>query len=385
MRIAHVSDCYLPRMGGIERQVHGLAVAQQAAGHDVRVITSTPTPAGVVLDDPVPVTRPGRPSARPGGIRYLASRNGRDAVRLGAFDVVHIHASTWSPLAYLAAQAACADGIPTVVTAHSLWSYATPVFRFADGLLGWRRWPIVWTAVSRYAAVSLQQVLGDHANVAVLPNAVAAADWRVQIRPRQPSRVVIASVMRLAARKRPLRFLDMMRALRAQLPDHLALEVQIVGDGPQRDDMQNYLRGHRMTGWVQLHGQLPPEGIREVFSDSDIYVSPARLESFGIAALEASTAGLPVVAFAATGVSDFVVNGQNGFLVDSDEHMVSTLAVLATSPALNAQVAAAAATGRSGLTWEHALKVCEASYATAVGLALDASASRPSDGSKPFS
>ena len=35
MRIAHVSDAFMPRLGGIERQVHDLALRQLAAGHEV--------------------------------------------------------------------------------------------------------------------------------------------------------------------------------------------------------------------------------------------------------------------------------------------------------------------------------------------------------------
>ncbi|HEY3605375.1 MAG TPA: hypothetical protein VGL04_11950, partial [Sporichthyaceae bacterium] len=46
LRIAHVTDFYLPRCGGIELQVRDLATRQVAAGHRVTVLTSTPRPAG---------------------------------------------------------------------------------------------------------------------------------------------------------------------------------------------------------------------------------------------------------------------------------------------------------------------------------------------------
>ena len=42
MRIVHVSDCYLPRLGGIEVQVRSIALAQQRRGDEVAVITATP-------------------------------------------------------------------------------------------------------------------------------------------------------------------------------------------------------------------------------------------------------------------------------------------------------------------------------------------------------
>ncbi len=44
LKIGLVSDCYVPRLGGIEMQVHDLARNLQLAGHEVVVITSTPGP-----------------------------------------------------------------------------------------------------------------------------------------------------------------------------------------------------------------------------------------------------------------------------------------------------------------------------------------------------
>ena len=58
--------------------------------------------------------------------------------------------------------------------------------------------------------------------------------------------------------------------------------------------------------------------LRDRYWHSDIYLTPARLEAFGIAALEARTAGLPVVARRDTGVGDFVVDGVNGLLGADD-------------------------------------------------------------------
>ena len=50
MRIAHVTDVYLPRLGGVELQVHDLAERQRAAGHETVVLTTTPGgPGGAVV------------------------------------------------------------------------------------------------------------------------------------------------------------------------------------------------------------------------------------------------------------------------------------------------------------------------------------------------
>ena len=67
MRIAHVTDCYLPRLGGIEMQVRDLATRQQQAGEDVEIITATPAIPGLGLDfsEPVRVHRMASGVARP--------------------------------------------------------------------------------------------------------------------------------------------------------------------------------------------------------------------------------------------------------------------------------------------------------------------------------
>jgi glycosyltransferase involved in cell wall biosynthesis len=361
MRIAHVTDCYLPRMGGIERQVEGLTRSQLAAGHDVEVITSVP-PDG--SGSAVPVIGPARGGGHPGSIRYQAAWRGRQAALDGGYDLVHLHASTFSPLAYLAAGATSNAGIPTVVTLHSLWSWATPIFRGFDLALDWRRWPITWTAVSEAAALSLAGVLRPRTAISVLPNGVQAELWRCQRQPRDPNRVVLVSVMRLAARKRPMQLLAMLRAARAQLPAELRIEVKIVGDGPKREAMTDYLHKHRMD-WVELTGQLDQPAIRQVFTDADIYLSPATLESFGIAALEARCAGLPVIACAGTGVSDFVSHAQNGLLVANDAEMIDAIISLVRSEQVRSALTAHNLDTESGFAWDSVLRSCARVYAAA--------------------
>ncbi|HUE61374.1 MAG TPA: glycosyltransferase, partial [Acidimicrobiales bacterium] len=84
MRIAHVSDCYLPRLGGIERQVHELAVRQQSAGHDVAVVTSAPGAEQGSAEEEcegVQVIAPRRlPGVNPSRVRWDRSLRGRRAV-----------------------------------------------------------------------------------------------------------------------------------------------------------------------------------------------------------------------------------------------------------------------------------------------------------------
>ena len=73
-----------------------------------------------------------------------------------------------------------------------------------------------------------------------------------------------------------------------------------------------------------------------LFRSSDIFVFPTRADSFGIAAVEASAAGLPVVAAQVGAIQEIVVNGETGFVIppDSPEALAQTLYRLIGDPEL---------------------------------------------------
>ncbi|WP_460371026.1 glycosyltransferase family 4 protein, partial [Actinocorallia lasiicapitis] len=108
-----MSDCFLPRLGGIEVQVDDLARAQRSVGHDVRIATATPGPAGSGVD---------RVGVRlPWGLPVLGSI--RSVLDSFDPDVVHIHTGVVSPFAWRAMREC--RGVPAVVTVHSLWGKPT--------------------------------------------------------------------------------------------------------------------------------------------------------------------------------------------------------------------------------------------------------------------
>lgn len=367
MRIAHVSDCYLPRVGGIERQIHDLAVRQHQHGHEVQIVTSVAGPA-LASVDAIAVHRPlPRPGDDPATIRYGWSPRGRRHVLDSGVDVVHVHASTFSPLAFATAAATARLGIPTVVTVHSLWAYASPAFRLADRAVRWREWPVTWSAVSSVAASPLRRILGPDVPVAVLPNGVDAEAWRTPSSARDPKRVVISSVGRLAPRKRPRHLLRILRHARAAIPHDIRFEAVLVGDGPLAASLRRYLARHDMTGWVRLVGTARPEQIRQIHAQSDFYVAPAILESFGIAALEARFAGLPVVAHRGTGIADFVLDGVEGMLVADDDEMMERIVALATSPETLGRMRLHNATTDPPVSWADTIRLSESLYEQAIG------------------
>jgi glycosyltransferase involved in cell wall biosynthesis len=88
----------------------------------------------------------------------------------------------------------------------------------------------------------------------------------------------------------------------------LGLPVKIVGDGRDRARLQA-----RAGRNVEFLGRLSDEALTELYAGCRAYLFPAE-EDFGIAPVEAQAAGRPVVAYAAGGALDTVVDGETGVL-----------------------------------------------------------------------
>jgi glycosyltransferase involved in cell wall biosynthesis len=366
LRIGVVSDCYVPRLGGIEMQAHDLARNLRLAGHEVVAVTPTPGPDEV---DGVRVRRMDVPLL-PFDIPFTPStfRMVTDLLVEERVDVAHIHGGIASPMAYAAARRCQALGIPTVVTVHCMWSYATPIFVALDRLTGWSRWPVVLSAVSDVAAQPIRRIAGADRSVLVLPNGIDDSAWRVERTPRDPSVVTLVSVMRLAPRKRPLQMLKMVRRVHRALPPDVRLRVVIIGDGPERPQLEKYLRTHGLGDVVQLVGRRTRDEIRGHFAEADVFVAPANLESFGIAALEARCAGLPVVAKERTGIREFVEHGREGLLATSDRDMVVQLTRIVRDRELRLVIAKNNRETSSPVDWSVVVQRNVAAYHEAISL-----------------
>lgn len=358
MRIVHVTDCYLPRTGGIETQVRSLALAQRDRGHDVRVVTASPGHDGVRsgpdLVDGIPVERiamslPGELPIHPRTRSLVAqSLRGRGA------DVVHVHAGVISPFAWGAVRAAHGLGVPTVVTVHSVWGpLARPAFRGSDALVRWTGWGVVLTAVSEAAAQPIRSALPRATRVGVLPNGIEPGDWR-DTRPRvarDAGMLRVVSVLRLAPRKRAGALLRAISRAAVLLQTDVSVTATIIGDGPERQRAQRL--AERLGVATDFTGRLTREAIKDRFRESDIFVQASVRESFGVAALEARTFGLPVIARLQTGTGDFVDSGVNGILAADDRGIADAIVRLGRDPRVLADMWDYNLDHLPDQTWDH--------------------------------
>lgn len=99
---------------------------------------------------------------------------------------------------------------------------------------------------------------------------------------------------------------------------HLAnlIEVVIIGDGPERGNLEKLVKKLKLEEKVVFLGRLNPEEVPSHLTMFDIYGAFSISESFGVSVLEASSCKIPVLANNVGGLKEVVVEGETGYLVE---------------------------------------------------------------------
>lgn len=339
MRVALVCDWFLPRQGGIELHLRDLALALRRRGVDASVVTTTRGPD--VVDD-VPVHRVPAALAPGAGFAFTprALSRLRDVIRAGRFDVVHAHASVVSPVAYAGAMAGAREGAASLVTFHSMLHRSSFLLGASEALFGWSRGRILLSAVSSVVAAQAAQWI-PNAAVCVLPNGIDVPWWRAAAhRPPPNDEILFVSAMRLSRKKRPERLVRAFASAVRFTAGSPKLRLVVAGDGPDRRSLRRLADSLDVGALVELPGHLDREQLRELYGRAHAFVLPSERESFGIAALEARAAGLPVIAMLASGARDFITRGVDGLLVRDEPELARAISRLAIEAPFRAYLSA---------------------------------------------
>lgn len=142
--------------------------------------------------------------------------------------------------------------------------------------------------------------------------------------------------------------------------DHDHCHLVIVGDGPAFAEVQQKLAGLPVT----FTGYLSGEALATAYACADIFAFPSMTETFGQVVLESMASGLPVVGVIAEGVCDLINDGRTGFLLDvqrlGDEEKIAgygaRLAQLATDAQLRNKMGLAALMEAQKRCWHDAME-----------------------------
>lgn len=287
-------------------------------------------------------------------LAYIAAgrRAIRRLVRREKYDVIHVH---WPvPHAIFGIAARGVTGAPMVTTYYGAeLRLAARSSLFTRLLRAGARESARNVAISRHTAADLARLTG--VTPAVIPYSTAFTP-HARSTTRDSREFTVLFVGRLVERKGIPVLLGAWA--RAGLPN---ARLVIVGDGPDRGALEARVAALGIEHSVEFRGRVSDTELATVYSTADLFVLPAVLdahgdtEGLGVVLLEAMASHVPVLASAAGGITDVVVDGESGMLVPPGDGaaLATALQRLQGDPELRARLAAGGvARVRDEFSWD---------------------------------
>lgn len=330
MRIGVV--CY-PTYGGSGIVATQLGVALAERGHEIHFLSYT-NPVRLLLFHPGiffhQVEVPPYPLFKyPPYDLALASKM-LEVCRDAQLDLLHVHyAIPHSISAYLTRQMLPGDGPRILTTLHGtdvVLVGADPSYR-AVTRFGLAQSDVV-VAVSRFLRNETIRLFGGPKNIRVIPNSVDVTAFHPSLRESARKRFAFGDekILLHASNFRPLKRVRDALLVFERVARRMPARLLFLGDGPERAPLEEEVRRLRLRDRVVFLGTQ--DDVAPVFAAADLFVFPSEFESFGLAALEALSCGVPVIATRAGGLPEVVRDGQDGYLRDVGD--VEALAEAAT-------------------------------------------------------
>ncbi|MCH8567784.1 MAG: glycosyltransferase family 4 protein [Balneolales bacterium] len=98
----------------------------------------------------------------------------------------------------------------------------------------------------------------------------------------------------------------------------IKISVDIYGEGKESKELQDLIAHFGLEEIVNLKGKVKPENVPGILRNAEIFVAPSREESYGVAILEASACGLPVVGSNVGGIPETIEDGVTGMLFETE-------------------------------------------------------------------
>lgn len=230
---------------------------------------------------------------------------------LGGVDVIHLHEIR--PLGFAAVLGATRHGVPLVTTEHSTEYHDTPP-------LGLERWKCRYVLgksssvlpVSRALERDLKEI-APTANYLIVPNVVDTSTFiPMDMSKTSPVKRLIHISLLNDSQKNVSGLLTAIACLKETRKD---FTLHIVGDGPDRIQLEILAKTLDLSDAVIFHGQVTDEDLRVLLKESHIFILNSNYETFGIVGIEALASGVPVISTRCGGPEDYI-DDSNGILID---------------------------------------------------------------------
>lgn len=321
MNILQLTIDYPPPLtGGLPRQVHCLSHAL-ATRHAVGVVASGPDrqdgPVRVFGADPLPGLLPSRDMTHLARINFGLAKALAKANAVGRWDLVHAHDWMVAPASVFAREVL---GVPVIASIHT--NAGSKLVGSEDDRLRRLDWEASLAAVSSLLlAVSApvrDAIARRYPDVPsrILPNGIDPSAFRIARVDREGDDHRLLFVGRLVPYKGCQ---DAIRALAHLRADWPSIELEIVGDGFSRAEIQALVEELGLGEAVSFRGWLGGDALAEAYARATAVIVPSHEEAFGVVAIEAMAAGAPIVASAIPALLSFIEEGRTGLLARPGE------------------------------------------------------------------
>ncbi len=345
LRVAMFTNNYFPFIGGVTLSIDRLYRELIHRGSAVKIFAPTyPQPWEDPADHSIyrcPPLLHTRLTEFP--VANVFSRKMAAAFKTFECDVVHVHHPYW--LGTKGMRLARKNGIPVVFTYHTRMERYTHYIPLPGTVL---KNIAVHFLIKRFAnkcdaiitpTSSTEEYLrnlGVSALIETIPTGISMGDYhrwspkQVQaLRSRyvDPDERLLISVSRMAKEKNLDFLINGLAKVKSR--SRTPFKCLLVGDGPEKDRLEENVIALGLDGRVVFTGNIPPHEVARGCLAADLFVFASTSEAQGMVLLEAMAGGCPVVAVRASGVYDVIKDGYNGYKVaESTENWAETVAAL---------------------------------------------------------
>jgi len=232
-----------------------------------------------------------------------------EVIKSYGLDIVHAHYAVPNAVSAYLAKKICNDSAKVITTLHGTDSYFVgrhpsykEVTQFSmqqsDGL----------TTVSEYLKERTNAEFDISREIRVIPNFVDPQKFRRLEKDRE-QRIVCHS-----SNFRPLkRIPDIIKAFK-MISQEINCKLILVGNGPERPKAERLAKNLGISNRVHFLGNV--KNVQGILGKSDLFLLPSEDESFGLAALEAMSCEVPVVASNIGGLKELISHGVDGYLIE---------------------------------------------------------------------
>ena len=335
MKILIATETYTPYVNGIITSIVNLKTGLEAKGHEIKIITLSDTVHSYKENEVYYFGSKSTEKIYPGVRRkIISSKKERKEILDWEPDIIHTQGEFSS--FYVARKISVKQSIPMVHTYHTLYQDYTHYFSKNKeiAILGIKY--LLHHITSNIDSLivptkKIYKIIDSYklkCPLKILPTGISLDKFKESVDKVQlrldlgisKDQFVMIFVGRISIEKN---IHEIVRFLKNNPQKNVLL--LLVGDGPEKNNIENFVQKHNMTTSVQFTGMIDPADIPKYYAIADIFVSASNSETQGLTYLEALASGIPLLCKQDECLEDLLEENKNGYTYTNEQDFFEKL------------------------------------------------------------